>query len=74
MPDTTGTVDEDGAVGGGGMPEAMMASGAGSCGTTADGTEGAGTGVSEWSTPGAGSSTPGAGTIGSSAQGVPVGE
>ena len=68
MPDTTGTVDEDGAVGGGGMPEATMASGAGSCGTTA-----ASTSVSEESTPGAGSSTPSAGTTGSSA-GVPVGE
>ena len=74
MPDTTGTVDEDGAVGGVGMPEATMASGAGSRVTTAAGTKGAGTGVSDGSTPGAGSSTPGAGTTGLSAQGVPVGE
>ena len=74
MPDATGTVDEDGAVGGGGMPKAMMASSAGSRGTTAAGTKGTGTGVSKGSTPGAGSSTPGAGTTNSSAQGVPVGE
>ena len=79
----TGTVNEDGAVGGGGMPEATMASSASSRGTTAAGTnvsEGftPGAGISTpsagISTPGAGSSTPGAGTTSSSARGVPVGE